>query len=168
MIGGGAWGTALAQVMASDGRDVLIWAREAEVINAINLEHHNPVFLPGIPLHANIRATGHLGDLAGIATLLVVSPAQHLAPMLEALHSHDGGRDQDLVLCSKGIDQQTGLLMSETAQRHLPGAPFAILSGPTFAHEVAKGQPTAITLACQDEAQWQRLAPHIARRLSGR
>ncbi|WP_298165201.1 NAD(P)H-dependent glycerol-3-phosphate dehydrogenase [Novosphingobium sp.] len=160
VVGGGAWGTALAQMLASDGRDVLLWAREADVVDAVNAQHRNPRFLPGAALHPTIRATGNLADLAVLPVLLLVTPAQHLGTVLGQL----GPQGTDIVLCAKGIEQGTGRLMSEVAAAAAPGAALAVLSGPTFAHEVAEGLPTAVTLACAGgEAQWARLSPVIAR-----
>lgn len=160
VVGAGAWGTALAQMLASDGRDVLIWAREGELVDQINGVHRNGLFLPSAELHTSIRATGNLADLARIPILLMVTPAQHLASVLGGIGRSDG----DLVLCSKGIEAGTGRLMADVARDAVPAASLAVLSGPTFAHEVAAGLPTAVTLACAGgEAQWQRLSAAIAR-----
>ena len=160
VIGAGAWGTALAQAMASNGSEVLLWAREAELVDEVNRNHTNSLFLPDAKLAASIRATGALADLAALPVLLVVTPAQHLARVLKDLP--DGPRD--LVLCSKGIEAGTGRLMAQVAAEAAPAAQMAVLSGPTFAHEVAAGLPTAVTLACSGgDAQWQRLAPALSR-----
>ncbi len=160
VVGAGAWGTALAQMLASDGRDVLLWAREPELVSEINTVHRNSLFLPSAQLHPTIRATGDLADLAGVSVLLLVTPAQHLSTVLAQV-PHAGG---DIVLCAKGIEAGTGRLMAKVARDAAPGAALAVLSGPTFAHEVAAGLPTAVTLACAGgEAQWQRLSPAIAR-----
>ena len=160
VIGAGAWGTALAQSMASDGSAVTIWAREAELVAEINSAHTNSLFLPSARLSENITATSQLADLATLRVLLVVTPAQHLASVLSALPDSP----RDLVLCSKGIEAGTGRLMADVAAEAAPSAAIAVLSGPTFAHEVAAGLPTAVTLACSGgEAQWARLAPAISR-----
>lgn len=158
VIGAGAWGTALAQLMAADGRDVLLWALEPDVVDAVNTGRENPLYLPGIALSPAIRATGALTDLATCDMLLVVSPAQHLRSVVAQAPA-----GVPLLLCSKGIEAGTGLLMSEVAAQAQPASPIAVLSGPTFAHEVARGLPTAITLACEDNALGQRLAARIAR-----
>ena len=157
VIGGGAWGTALAQV-ASRAGPVKLWAREAEVVEAINREHANPLFLPGIALSPAIRATGSLGDLAESDALLVVVPAQHVRAVLAA--AAIGATP--LILCAKGIEAGTRLLVGEVAAQVAPGAPIAVLSGPTFAHEVAAGMPTAVTLACSDASLGARLAERLA------
>lgn len=160
VIGAGAWGTALAQMLASDGRGVLLWAYEPEVIAAINGEHRNPLYLPSAPLAPTIRATGDLGEFAALDIALVVTPAQVLGKVLAGL----ANPPRDLVLCSKGIEAGTGRLMNDVAREAAPGSAIAVLSGPTFAHEVAAGLPTAVTLACGGgAAQWERLAPAIAR-----
>ena len=158
VIGAGAWGTALAQLLASDGQDVALWALEPDVVDAINAGHENPLYLANIPLSPSIRATGAMADLAACEMLLVVSPAQHLRRVVALAPA-----GVPLVLCSKGIEAGTSLLMSEVAQQARPGSPIAVLSGPTFAHEVARGLPTAITLACEDRGLGQRLAARIAR-----
>ena len=160
VIGAGAWGTALAQMLASDGREVVLWAYEPEVAQAINAEHRNPLYLPSANLAPTIRATGDLADLAGIDAVLVVTPAQVLGRVISGLSE----APRDLVLCSKGIEAGTGRLMNDVAREAAPGSAIAVLSGPTFAHEVAAGLPTAVTLACEGgRAQWERLAPAIAR-----
>ena len=160
VIGAGAWGTALAQMLSSDGRDVVLWAFEPEVVTAINSEQRNPLYLPSANLAPTIRATGNLADFAGIDAVLVVTPAQVLGRVLGGLSRPP----RDLVLCSKGIEAGTGKLMNDVAREASPGSAIAVLSGPTFAHEVAAGLPTAVTLACGDgAAQWERLAPAIAR-----
>ncbi|PEQ14469.1 glycerol-3-phosphate dehydrogenase [Novosphingobium sp. PC22D] len=160
VIGAGAWGTALAQSLASDGSDVLLWAREPDLAEEINTARSNSIYLPSANLAETIRATSDLAAFADLAALLVVVPAQFLASVIAQLPS--GPRD--LVLCAKGIEAGSGRLMLDVATDAAPGAAIAVLSGPTFAHEVAAGLPTAVTLACsQGRAQWDRLAPQIAR-----
>lgn len=165
VIGAGAWGTALAQCLASDGSDVLIWAREAELVEEINAQHSNSLFLPSARLAPTVRATNRLADLAPLPVLLVVCPAQHLARVLADLpDANAGAGPRDLVLCAKGIEAGTGRLMGDVAAQAMPSARLAVLSGPTFAHEVAAGLPTAVTLACSGGTdQWARLAPLISR-----
>jgi len=158
VIGGGAWGTALAQVAARDGLPVTLWAREPEVVESVNTAHENRHFLAGVPLSETIRATGDLADLAGHDALLVVAPAQHVRAVLAAAPIGT----TPLVLCAKGIEAGTRLLVGEVAHQAAPDAPIAVLSGPTFAHEVAAGKPTAVTLACEDEGLRARLAERLA------
>jgi glycerol-3-phosphate dehydrogenase (NAD(P)+) len=160
VLGAGAWGTALAQMLASDGREVLLWAREPELIAEINDRRTNSLFLPSAQLGTTIRATGDLADLARCEVLLAVTPAQHLGSVLAGLPRNP----RDLVLCSKGIEAGSGRLMNEVARAAVPASDIAVLSGPTFAHEVAAGLPTAVTLACGGGgAQWSRLSPVVAR-----
>ena len=160
VLGGGAWGTALAQMLASDGRDVTLWALEPEVMAEINADHRNTPFLPDAELAPTIRATGDLADVADAQVVLAVVPAQHLRSVLKEMPDFAG----DLVICAKGIEQSTGALMSDAAHDACPKASLAALSGPTFAHEVAAGLPAAVTLACEaGENQWERLSAVIAR-----
>ncbi len=160
VLGAGAWGTALAQMLASDGRDVLIWAREEELVEEINSAHTNSLFLPSAKLADTIRASGDLAEMAALESLLVVTPAQHMGSVLGEMPAHP----RDLVLCSKGIEASSGRLMNHVAKEVAPESAVAVLSGPTFAHEVAAGLPTAVTLACDEgEKQWERIAPVIAR-----
>ncbi len=147
-------------MLASDGRDVLLWARETELVDAINADHRNPTYLPAAELSRNIRATDDIAAISRCAILLVVTPAQHTGAVLKTLIQ----APRDLVLCSKGIEAGSGRLMNEVARAASPTSAIAVLSGPTFAHEVAAGMPTAVTLACGGgDAQWQRLSAAIAR-----
>lgn len=159
VVGAGAWGTALAQVMAGDGSDVLIWAREPEVVEAVNRDRVNSLFLPDRPLSPRIRATGELGDLNGCEALLIVVPAQHLRSVLSGLTPGTA----PLVLCSKGIEAGSMMLLSEVAAALHPEATVAALSGPTFAFEVAGGLPTAVTLAAEQDHVAAALAARFAR-----
>lgn len=160
ILGAGAWGTALANAIAAGGEDILIWAREPEVVSAINTDHENRPFLPGLQLDHRVRATYVTADLASCDIWLVVTPAQHLRAVLS---TSAVPADTPLVLCAKGIEAGTYLLMSEVARAAAPMCPVAVLSGPTFAHEVAAGLPTAVTLACEDIGLAERLAARIAR-----
>jgi glycerol-3-phosphate dehydrogenase (NAD(P)+) len=158
IIGGGAWGTALAQVVAGGGETVL-WALEPEVVESVNAQHENRLFLAGVSLHPAIRATGDLDAMAGCDALLVVTPAQHMRKVLAAIP----GLTVPLILCAKGIEESTMALMHDVAREAQPDAPIAILSGPTFAHEVAAGLPAAVTLAVEDPSLGERLRARIAR-----
>ncbi len=158
VIGAGAWGTALASTLAGNG-PVTLWAREAEVVTAINEAHENTLLLPGIPLPGGIAATNDLADLAGCAIILVVVPAQHLRAVLAAAAIPP---QTPLVLCAKGIEAGSHELMVEVARDLVPN-PLAVLSGPSFAAEVARGLPCAITLACADAATGDTLVKAMAR-----
>jgi glycerol-3-phosphate dehydrogenase (NAD(P)+) len=157
VIGGGAWGSALAQVASAGGRETLLWALEDDVIAAINRIHQNPIYLPGVTLNRAIRATGNFSELAGCDAWLVVTPAQHMRAVLERMPCPE----MPLVLCSKGIEESSGALLHRVAKEVCPTSPVAVLSGPTFAHEVAKGLPTAVTLAT-DSALGEQLRDRIA------
>jgi glycerol-3-phosphate dehydrogenase (NAD(P)+) len=158
VIGAGAWGTALASTLAGNG-PVTLWAREADVDAAINTTRENSVFLPGIPLPAGITATANLADMAACTIILVVVPAQHLRSVLASAAIPAA---TPLVLCAKGIEAGSHEFMVEVAQSLVPN-PIAVLSGPSFAAEVAKGLPCAITLACSDGALGERLVAAMAR-----
>ena len=158
VVGGGAWGTALASVAAREGEPVLLWAREPEVVEAVNATHENPLFLAGIPLPESIAATGSLAALSACDALLIVVPAQHIRTILGQMEVGS----TPLVLCAKGIEAGSRLLVGEVARAVQPDAPIAVISGPTFAFEVAQGKPTAVTLACADEALGTRLADRLA------
>jgi len=161
VIGAGAWGTALAQVCARAGLQVTLQAREAEVVESIAAKRENSLFLPGVALESEIAAVADMAGLADCDLILAVAPAQHLRSALKALGPHLRA-GVPVVLCSKGVEQGTLKLMTEVAAETLPGAPLAVLSGPSFAGEVARSLPTAVTLACEDEALGRAIAGAIA------
>ncbi len=160
VIGGGAWGTALAQTLRLARRDVVLWARETETVDDINVRHVNRAFLPGIDLDPALRATNFIADVARCDAVLMVAPAQHVRGVAAELspHMRDG---QALVLCAKGLEQASGRLLSDVASEALPQATLAVLSGPSFAADVARGLPAALTLACHNEATGKQLAEAI-------
>jgi glycerol-3-phosphate dehydrogenase (NAD(P)+) len=158
IIGGGAWGTALAQVAATGGHDTLLWAMESDVVEAINTANENPVYLPGQKLDPAIRATSELEELRNCDAWLVVTPAQHMRSVLQSAPHYDA----PLILCSKGIEEKSGKLLHDVAHECRPAAAISVLSGPTFAHEVATGLPTAVTLAAEDQVLGERLRERIA------
>ena len=152
IIGAGAWGTALALVARRAGLDVIVQAHEAEVADAINASHENPLFLPGVALDEAIRATTDMTEAAaGVDALLLAVPAQFMRAVLGSL-ADEVGLGVPAVICAKGIEQETSALMSEIAAEVLPETPVAVLSGPTFAAEVAADLPVAVTLATADGA----------------
>lgn len=161
VIGAGAWGTALAQVCARAGLRVTLQARETEVVESIAARRENTLFLPGIVLEPEIAAVSDMAGLASCDLILAVAPAQHLRSALKALAPHLRS-GVPVVLCAKGVEQGTLKLMSEVAAEVLPAAPLAVLSGPSFAGEVARGLPTAVTLACEDEVLGRRIIEAIA------
>lgn len=160
IIGAGAWGTALAQTIRAAGGDVVVWAHEQDVVDTINRDHENTVYLPGIRLDRAIRATGILAEAAEADAIFLVTPAQHLRRVAGELAPSLPG-DTPVVVCAKGVEVGTAALLSEVAADTLPGRPIAVLSGPTFAAEVAKGLPTAITLATRSRNIGEELVSAI-------
>ncbi|MEM8616518.1 MAG: NAD(P)H-dependent glycerol-3-phosphate dehydrogenase [Pseudomonadota bacterium] len=171
ILGAGAWGTALAvnalqrpangkPAKATDP-DVKIWAREADVAQALNAGEGNPVYLPGLALPA-IRSSDDLSFLADRDVILAVVPAQFTRQTFAALapHLRPG---IPIVLCSKGVERGRLALMTQVLAETLPEATAAVLSGPSFAADVARGLPTAVTLACRDQALGQALMAAIGR-----
>ncbi len=146
VIGAGAWGTALALTAKRAGRDVVLWALEPDVIQAITTEHRNQAFLPDVLLDPSITATGDMALAARADVLLLVPPAQHLRATCVALKPNLPVHIP-LVICAKGIEKGTCALMTAIVEDILPNHPALILSGPTFAKDVALGLPTAVTLA---------------------
>ncbi|HKX08759.1 MAG TPA: NAD(P)H-dependent glycerol-3-phosphate dehydrogenase [Stellaceae bacterium] len=163
IIGGGAWGTALGLIALRASREPVLWARETEVVAAINGGHENTLFLPGITLDPRLKATSDIADAAARDMLLLAAPAQHLRAIAGMLAPHLKP-GTPVVICAKGIEEHTGALLSEVIAQALPEAPVALLSGPTFAAEVAAGHPTAITLAASDAALGQRLVQALGSR----
>jgi glycerol-3-phosphate dehydrogenase (NAD(P)+) len=161
VMGGGAWGTALAQVVVRAGHRALLWAREREVVEAINIAHQNPLFLPGVLIEDGVTATADLADLAGVDLVLAVVPAQHLRATLAAFAPF-ARPGVPIVLCAKGVEAGSLKLMTEVLSEALPGATAAVLSGPSFAAEVARGLPTAVTLAAGSLDLARGIAGHIA------
>jgi glycerol-3-phosphate dehydrogenase (NAD(P)+) len=150
IVGGGAWGTALAASAARAGQNVCLWALEEDVAAAINEKHENTTFLPDIPLDPQIAATNDMTDLAGCDLVLLVCPAQHMRTVgAQVAGAITPGTP--LAICSKGIEISSLELMSDILGRVAPGHPITVLSGPTFAAEVANNLPSAVTLACEDE-----------------
>jgi glycerol-3-phosphate dehydrogenase (NAD(P)+) len=158
IIGGGAWGTALAQVAAQGDGETLLWALEEDVVSAVNRIHENPIYLKGVKLDPSIRATGNFSELAECDAMLVVTPAQHMRAVLGLMPCPG----VPLVLCSKGIEESSGALLHQVAREICPTSPIAVLSGPTFADEVAQGLPTAVTLAGEDMALAEEFRDRLA------
>lgn len=151
VLGGGAWGTALAMQMRRAGHEVRLWARDADMVAAMG-QGENPRYLPGVKIDAGIEATTDSAEaLAGAGCVLAVTPAQMLRDVLGTVGS-DMPTGVPLVLCAKGIEHETGLLLSQVAAALLPDHPVAALSGPSFAADLARGLPTAVVIAASDEA----------------
>jgi len=162
VLGGGAWGTALANIAAGAGREVVLWAFEPDVVAAINENRENPLYLPGHRLEAGIRAVTEMRALAGLDAILAVTPAQHLRTSLKRL-AHDLPAGAPVVLCAKGIEQGTLALMTEVLAQVAPHARGAVLSGPGFAKDVVRGLPTATTIACADQSLGAALVAALGR-----
>lgn len=163
IVGAGAWGTALAQALAVGGRDVLMWAREPEAVQSINENHENALFMKGIRLDEKIKATDSISQLSACDTLLIVTPAQHVRATLESLKG-DIAEGKPVVICAKGIELSTGLLMSQVAEEEVPKATIAILTGPTFASEIVRNKPSAVTIAARDKDVAQEIREGLASR----
>jgi glycerol-3-phosphate dehydrogenase (NAD(P)+) len=163
VVGGGAWGTALANAAAAAGHPVSLWLRDPEAAARLEAERENPRYLPGVPLHARIAATALSEKLAGARATLLVVPAQTVRGVLEALRDPLASAGP-VILCAKGIERGTDSFLSAVAEQVLPpGTPVAVLSGPSFAADVARGLPTAVTLAAADPG----LAAALSALLSG-
>lgn len=149
VIGAGAWGTALAQSLANSGRDVAMWAREEEVVHSINNNHENSLYLESVRLNEMITATTKATDLNDCDVFLVSTPAQHVRTTLEAMQ--DTLANKPFILCAKGIEIESGDLLADVAKQVIPKAKVGILSGPTFASEISRGLPCAVTIAIEDK-----------------
>ena len=151
VIGAGAWGSALANVIALQGRQVIIWARETEVVESINRKCENEIFLPGITLAPSIRATGDIADVVTADAIFLTAPAQHIRNTAMALASCVGERSPILVLCAKGIEEGSLKLLSQVLDEIFVDIKAVALSGPTLAGEIARGLPAALVVACESE-----------------
>ena len=163
IVGGGAWGTALAQTLAVSGKATLLWARELETVESINARHVNDLFLPGVALNPSLKATQSITDMGQCDVVLMVTPAQHVRSVAHELKAHLHAKTP-IVLCAKGIEQATGKQMKDVLAEVLASSPVAVLSGPSFALDVARGLPAAVTLASTDKSLGQALADSIGNR----
>ena len=153
VVGGGAWGTALACLARRAGRRVSLWSRDPVVSAAIARDRANPVYLPGLRLDEGIEAAADLAALGACDAILLVCPAQAVRQLAALLSG-----SAPVVICAKGIEASSGLLMPEVLEQVLPGRPVAMLSGPSFAEEAARGLPTAVSIATADPALGRTLA----------
>lgn len=161
VLGGGAWGTALASSLAVHKDNVKLWARDAAAVNEINSSHRNKKYLGDIALSPKLVATPNLDEACAAKTILCVTPAQSFASMSEAIKPHVGA-DTQLVLCAKGIDQKSGKMLHQIARDDFGDARISALSGPSFASDVARGLPTAVSLGASDLARAQALAERLS------
>ena len=161
VIGGGAFGTAMACVLRRRGHEVVLWAREPEVVDTVNVKRENAVFLRGVTLPEGIVATGEMAAAARDSEfVLLVPPAQHMRAVTASLRPHLAA-GTPVVSCSKGIERGSCALMSQVLADTLPQARVAILSGPSFAAEIAVDLPAGVTLACADPVLGARLEQAI-------
>jgi glycerol-3-phosphate dehydrogenase (NAD(P)+) len=161
VIGGGAWGTALAQTQARAGRSVLLYARNAVAVDEINSLHTNAGYLADVPLDPRLSASTDFSAVASRDIVLLVAPAQQarivahqLRPLLRP--------GQVVVICAKGLEQASGALLSTVLAYELPDTALAVLSGPGFASDIARGLPAALTLGCADESRGRALAEALS------
>jgi len=161
VVGAGAWGTALAQLCARAGLGVTLWTREPALAATIAATGRNDLYLPGVDLAPAIRATANIAHLSSADLILATTPAQYMRDVLTALAAHLR-QGAPVILCAKGVEQGSLQLMTQVLAETLPEARPAVLSGPSFAAEVARGLPTAVTLACPDPALGEALAQVLA------
>ncbi len=152
VLGGGAWGSALASTAARAGGTVIMWARDPAIVAAVNRQSQNPIYLPGVELHPDVRATSRASEALDAAEAAILAvPAQFLRGVLSQLRPLLPA-SLPVLLCAKGIEAESLKTMSEVARETLGDTPLAVLSGPSFAAEVARGLPAAVTIAAHDPA----------------
>jgi glycerol-3-phosphate dehydrogenase (NAD(P)+) len=149
VVGGGAWGTALALTAARAGCSTILWARDPDVVQDIRSRRQNTKYLPGVTFDEDIEAVTDLKSILGANAILLVTPAQTTRETLAKIREA-GGFEGPVVICAKGIERSSGDLLSEVLREELPTAEAAVLSGPSFASDVAKGLPTAVTIAADN------------------
>lgn len=149
VIGAGAWGTALAQTLASTDKNVTLWTRAQSHADEINTNNENKTYLPNHKLSKNINATSEIDSALQNNVLLMVTPTQTYRNILNSFEKHLT-KDHILILCSKGVEHGTASLLGEITEELLPGTHYAILSGPNFAIDIVASKPAATTLACKD------------------
>ena len=157
VVGAGAWGTALADLLARNGHDVVLWAREPDVVASVNERHVNDRFLAGAALAPSLRATADLEDAVRDAAVVTYVPPSHVLRAVVRAHAAVVPRDAIVVVASKGIERDSLAIMTEVAEAELPGRRVVALSGPSFAAEVAARQPTAVVAAAADSGVAERV-----------
>ena len=148
IVGAGAWGTALAESAAQADRNVQLWAYERETVEEINAYHSNRVYLPGVKLNPRVKATAHTSDIAAADLVLVVVPSQFFRAIVSEFTSHLAGKP--VIIGTKGFEG-SGKLMTDVLAEVAPDAIPGVITGPSFAGEVARGMPTALTIAAPEE-----------------
>jgi glycerol-3-phosphate dehydrogenase (NAD(P)+) len=149
VVGGGAWGTALSDLLARAGHDVTVWAREPDVVEHINESHANPRFLAGVVLDRNVRASSDLCAVVRGAEIVVHAAPSHVLREVVRAAAPAVEREAIQAIATKGIEPDSLLLMGDVMSAELPGRPIVALSGPSFAIEVARRQPTAVVAASE-------------------
>lgn len=150
VIGGGSWGSALAILLSDHGQPVTIWAHNEKVVEEINASHTNSAYLGDLPIPANVRATSTLSDMAACDLIVVVTPSKAIRPIAVELAKFKIPSGTVIVSCTKGIEHDTGKLMSQVIQECLPDCRMAVLSGPNLAIEVARRIPAAGVVGSAD------------------
>lgn len=163
VIGGGAWGTALGHVLASRGHDTVLWAREPDVVEHVNVTHANPRFLAGATLHEALRATTRMSEAVHEAECVVFAAPSHVLRAVVQSGAASVPAGATLVVATKGIERATLALMTDVVAAEVRGRPVVALSGPSFAQEVVHGQPTAVVAASHDRTAREQ----VQRALSG-
>ncbi len=163
VIGAGAWGTALAMTAARGGHAVTLWAREPELVQDMRKRRENTLYLPGHALPDNVSPTGDPARMAGQQIVLLVAPAQATRAVMESFAAFLE-RDTPLVICAKGIEQATGKFLTQVVREAAPGVRPFVLSGPSFAADVAAGLPAAVTLAGEDIESARAIAKALSHR----
>ncbi len=161
VIGAGSWGTALAQVYTKAGHHVTLWAREKEQADSLNKTRENLTYLPGYKLDERMRVTNDLERALQSDILLCVIPAQHVRSILQRMNPFVQA-GQTIVLCAKGIEIETGRTLVDIVHEECPQAECAVLTGPTFAHELMEGMPSAATLACSNPVHADRITEALS------
>ena len=151
VVGAGAWGTALSDLLARNGHDVRLWAYEPDVVESVNGKHENVRFLRGHPLSPSIRAVGDIAEAVEGSDLVTLAAPSHVLRMIVRSAAKSLPRKAPLIVATKGIEKQTLALMTEVAEQEVPGATVIALSGPSFATEVVSGQPTAVVVASSSD-----------------
>ena len=162
IVGAGAWGTALAVAARRAGRDVTIWAYERETVEEINHEHSNHIYLPGVSLERGIKATAKVAEVAASDLILMVVPSQFFRSVTAEFAAHVGRKP--VIICTKGFEEDTGKMMSDVIAEALPQAQPGVLAGPSFASEIARGLPAALTIAAEEEVIGLRVANALGSR----
>ena len=157
VVGAGAWGTALADLLARNGETVTLWAYEPDVVDSINTRRENERFLAKAKLHDGLRATGDLDDAITGAPLIVFVTPSHVLRGIARRASKAADQRATLVVASKGIERESLALMTDVVSAEVPERPVVGLSGPSFAREVVERQPTAVVAASRDTAASARV-----------